>query len=280
MNLKKFLEKKVDKRLESKLRRGFEIIGDIVIVDIPDEIMHLKDDIIKWILTKHKHVKTIMRKTGEVSGEFRVAKYEIIYGCETETIAKEFGCRFKVDPTKAYYTSKLSGERERIARLVSPNERVLVMFAGVGPYAILIAKLAKPREVIGIELNPEAVKYFRENVRLNKLEGKVKVIEGDVRDVVPKLEGEFDRIVMPAPYNAEDFIDIAVKKIKKGGYIHFYTFAGEGDVKRKADEIKKRFSEFGCEIEIVFWRECGNFAPRVNRYVYDIKVLSRKLSGK
>ncbi len=258
----------------SKLRRGFEIIGDIVIIDLPDELISLKEDIVNWILTKHKHVKTIMRKTGEVSGEFRIAKYEIIYGKETETIAKEFGCRFKVDPTKVYYTSKLSGERERIARLVKPNERVLVMFAGVGPYAIIIAKLAKPKEVVGVEINPEAVRYFRENIRLNKVEGIVKAIGGDVRDVVPKLEGKFDRIVMPAPYNAEDFIDIAVEKIKKGGFIHFYTFAGEEEVEERAEKIKKRFSELGTEIEIVNWRECGNFAPRVNRYVFDIHIIS------
>uniref|UniRef100_A0A7C4S795 tRNA (guanine(37)-N(1))-methyltransferase n=1 Tax=Geoglobus ahangari TaxID=113653 RepID=A0A7C4S795_9EURY len=272
MNLREFLMQK--NVAPSKLRRGFEIIGDIIIIDLPDELMSLKEDIVNWILSKHKHVKTIMRKTGEVSGEFRVAKYEIIYGKETETISKEFGCRFKVDPTKVYYTSKLSGERERIARLVKPNERVLVMFAGIGPYAIIIAKLAKPKEVVGVEINPEAVRYFRENIRLNKVEGLVKVIEGDVRDVVPKLEGKFDRIVMPAPYNAEDFIDIAVGKIKKGGFIHFYTFAGEEEVKEKAEKIKNRFSDLGAEIEIVYWRECGNFAPRVNRYVFDIRVIS------
>lgn len=272
MNLREYLMQKVDKATASKLRRGFEIIGDIVIIDLPDELMDLKEDIVKWILSKHKHVKTIMRKTGEVSGEFRIAKYEIIYGGETETIVKEFGCRFKVDPTKVYYSSRLSGERERIARLVKPNERVLVMFAGVGPYAILIAKLGKPKEVVGVELNPEAVKYFRENVKMNKVENIVKVIEGDVREIVPKLEGKFDRIVMPAPYNAEDFIYLAVEKIKKGGFIHFYTFAGEEEVEEKAEKIKKRFSDYGVDIEIIHQRECGNFAPRVNRYVFDILV--------
>ena len=148
------------------------------------------------------------------------------------------------------------------------------MFAGVGPYAIVIAKLAKPKEVVGVEINPVAVRYFEENIRLNKVEGIVKAIEGDVREVVPKLKGKFDRIVMPAPYNAEDFIDIAVGKIKKGGFIHFYTFAGEEEVEKKAEEIKKRFSDLGAEIEIINWRECGNFAPRVNRYVFDICVIS------
>ena len=119
---------------EMKLvRKSFEIIGDIVIIEIPEEIIHLKNLIVNAILKKHKHVKTILRKVGEVNGVFRVAKYEIIYGSETETIAKEFGCKFLVDPTKVYYTVKLSGERERIAKQVREGEKVLVMFAGVGP---------------------------------------------------------------------------------------------------------------------------------------------------
>ncbi|AKG92339.1 putative methyltransferase [Geoglobus ahangari] len=272
MSLRDLLKDRVKPEELAKVRRSFEIIGDVVIVDIPDEVYHLKDEIVKAILTKHKHVKTILRKTGEVSGEYRVARYEVIYGGETETIAREHGCRFRVDPTKAYYTVKLSGERERIARLVGEGERVLVMFAGVGPYAIVIARLSRPREVVGVEINPAAVSYFRENVRLNKVESIVRVYEGDVREVVPRLEGEFDRVLMPAPYNADDFLDIAVQKVKDGGVIHIYTFAGEEEVEEKRERILERLRDLGFEGEVLFYRECGNFAPRVNRYVFDVRV--------
>ncbi len=256
----------------NKIRRSFEIIGDVVIIDIPDEVIHLKDEIIKAILKKHKRVKTILRKVGEVNGVFRIAKYEIIYGNETETIVKEYGCRFFVDPTKVYYSVKLSGERERIARLVKEGERVLVMFAGVGPYAIVIAKLAKPSEVIGIELNPKAAEYFRENVRLNKVENKVKVYEGDVRRLLPSIEGKFDRVLMPSPHIAENFIFTLKNKIKKGGVIHYYTFAGkeeeDGILPRKVAGL---FKEHGLEVEVENVRACGNYAPYVYRYVLDLK---------
>lgn len=272
MSLRDLLKDRVRPEELAKVRRSFEIIGDIVIVDIPDEVYHLKDEIVKAILTKHKHVKTILRKTGEVSGEFRIARYEVIYGGETVTIAKEHGCRFKVDPTKAYYTVKLSGERERIARLVKRGERVLVMFAGVGPYAIVIARLSKPEEVVGVELNPDAVEFFRENVRLNKVENVVRVHLGDVRVVVPELKGEFDRVVMPSPYNADDFLDVALQKVRSGGMLHVYTFAGEEEVESKKEMLLKKIRDLGWEGEVLFYRECGNFAPRVNRYVFDIMV--------
>lgn len=271
-NLKEYLKDKAREGDIGELRRGFEIIGDIMIIDLPDHLLYLKDDIIEWVRMKHKHVKTILRKTGEVRGEFRIADYETLYGSETETVAREHGCRFMVDVRKAYYTSKLSGERERIARKVREGERVLVMFAGVGPYAIVIAKLSSPSEVIGVEINPDAVRYFEENIRLNKVERAVRAVLGDVREEVPRLEGRFDRVVMPAPYNADEFFSLALMKIRSGGYIHFYTFSGEEEVEEKKNWVLQEIEKMGYAGEVEYYRECGNFAPRVNRYVFDIFI--------
>ena len=271
-NLKDYLKGKAKDEDINALRRGFEIIGDIMVIDLPENLLYLKDDIVEWVRIKHKHVKTILRKTGEVRGEYRIAEYEILHGSETETIAKEHGCRFRVDIRKAYYTSRLSGERGRVAGAVREGERVLVMFAGVGPYPIVIARLSEPSEVIGIEINPEAVGYFRENIRLNKVEHTVRAIQGDVRDAVPELEGYFDRIVMPAPYNADEFLSLALMKIREKGWIHFYTFAGEEEVESKRNWIIQELERNGFSGIVKDCRECGNFAPRVNRYVYDIFI--------
>ncbi len=271
MSIKELLKEKLSEEELKLVRRSFEIIGDIVIIEIPDKIMHAKNEIVNAILARHKHVKTILRKVGEVSGEFRIAKYEPVYGKKTETIVKEHGCRFYVDPTKVYYSVKLSGERERIAKLVREGERVLVMFAGVGPYAIVIAKLAKPSEVVGVELNPVAADYFRKNVVLNKVDN-VKVFEGDVRDIVPKLRGKFDRILMPAPYSAEDFVYLLPEKVKSGSWVHYYTFESENEEKNLGNKVKELFAKHGMDAKVVKIKKCGSFAPYVNRYVVDVVV--------
>ncbi len=273
MSLKEYLKGKVSDEELKKVVRSFEIIGDVVIINLPDEVSHLSDLIVQAILSKHKHIKTVLRKVGEVSGEYRVAKYEVLYGGKTETVAKEFGCRFLVDPTKVYYSSRLSTERGRIAKLVKEGERVLVMFAGVGPYAIVIAKLAKPKEVIGVEINPKAVEYFRKNVELNKVQDVVKVYEGDVREVVPKLEGKFDRVLMPAPYSAEDFVYLLKDKVKIGSYVHYYTFAGEEEEEELPKRVEELFKRHGMVVRVVNMRDCGSFAPRVYRYVLDLEVV-------
>ncbi|WP_456329414.1 class I SAM-dependent methyltransferase [Archaeoglobus sp.] len=273
MSLKELLKDKLSEEELKLVRRSFEIIGDIVIIEIPDEILHHTKDIVEAILKRHKHVKTVLRKVGEVDGVYRIARYEPVYGEKTETVVKEHGCRFLVDPTKAYYSVKLSGERERIARLVREGERVLVMFAGVGPYPIVIARLAKPKKVVGIELNPHAAEYFRKNIKLNKVEDIVEVIEGDVEEVVPKLPGEFDRVVMPAPYSAESFIHLLKGKVKEGGFVHYYTFDSQNEEEKLPEKVRKRFEEEGLNVEVLKVRRCGNFAPYVNRYVVDLRVL-------
>jgi len=272
VSLKEDLREKMSEEELKMLRRSFEIIGDIAIVEIPEELVSKKEIIVQAILQRHRHLKTILRKVGEVNGIYRVARYEIVYGGKTETIAREHGCRFIVDPTRVYYSSKLATERARIAGLVKEGERVLVMFAGVGPYAIVIAKLAKPSEVIGIELNSAAVEYFRKNVKLNKAEN-VRIYEGDVNEIVPRLEGEFDRILMPAPYSAENFVHLLRGKVRKGGFVHYYTFESENFEELLARKVEGIFLKNGIIAKAVFMRRCGSFAPYVNRYVVDLQYV-------
>ena len=275
MNLKEALKDVFSQDELKILRRGFEIIGDIAILEIPDELEDRKHLIVEAVLRAHKHLKTVLRKKGEVSGIYRVASYEVLYGDRTETIAREFGCRYKVDPTKVYYSSRLSGERNRIANLVRDGENILVMFAGVGPYAILIAR-RKDVRVVGIEINPVACEYFRENVKLNKVEGRVEVICGDVRDVVPSLNREFDRIVMPSPFIAEEYVYLLPHAVRKGTVVHYYTIAGEEEEEELPERVENEFRKNEMTVETTFMRRVGSYAPRVNRYVLDLRVVDFK----
>jgi tRNA (guanine37-N1)-methyltransferase len=254
---------------------AFDIIGDIAIVEPGVDG--------KKFLKEHNSINVVLSKKGDVEGEFRIRDYEILATREgrdfsdipamqrprkiTQTIHKENGCRFKVDPTEAYFSVRLGTERQRIAKLVKRGEKVLVMFAGVGPYPITIANLAEPELVVGIELNPYAVLFFEDNIVLNKMQGKVQGIEGDVRDIVPKLKEEFDRVVMPLPKESENYLYLALKRIKKGGQIHLYKILHENEVDAFVSELKKSISR--AKIEVV---KAGNYAPGSFRYCFDITL--------
>ena len=138
--------------------------------------------------------------------------------------------------------------------------------------AIVIAKLAKPKVVVGIEINPKAVEYFRKNVKLNKVDNVI-IYEGDVKEVLPKINEKFDRILMPAPHSAENFVYLIKNKIKVGGIVHYYTFASQNEEKVLPEKIKEIFEKSGMVVEILNIKECGSFAPYVNRYVADVKII-------
>ena len=231
----------------SHVKTSYDIMGDVAIIEIPDKLEHRELIIAKEIVHIHKHVRVVAKKVGAVSGDFRVRPLKIILclrdaaQCNTETTLKENGVLIKLDPSKVFYSIRLGTERDRIAKMVRDGEHVLVMFAGVGPFAFVIAK-AKRVDVVGVEWNPVAITYFNDNIHLNKrLKGHITSVLGDVRDVIPNQYPSWaDRIVMPLPKTADDFLNIAIVGARDGAFIHTYTFMNEEtwkhDVSRWASE--------------------------------------------
>jgi len=268
-------------KIKDEKPNSFDIIGHIAIVEVPERLKRKKKLIAKVIMDLNKHIKTVLEKASERKGIYRIRKYRFIAGeRKFETIHKEYGCLFKLDPTKVYFSPRELTERQRIASQVKENETVMVMFAGVAPYAIQIAKKQpKVKEVIAIEINPVAAKYARENVVLNKVDDKVKIIEGDVREKCKEFYGKCDRIVMPLPKGAEDFLDIAVKCLKRKGYIHFYNWGNEPNIFENAEKIiKDELSKMNVKYKIINERKVLPYAPRKWKVCIDIFV--KKLKDK
>ena len=244
---------------------SYEVIGDIAVIN--DLAGIERDEAVEGIL-QHQNVKTILLKEEGLSGEFRVGDYENLYGNETETVHKEFGYRFKVDPTEVYFSERFGTERKRVADQVEEGERVLVMFAGVGPFAMLCSE--KAEEVVAVEKNPAGAKFLKENIELNGVEN-VEGLEGDVSEVVPGL-GEFDRIIMPLPESADQFLGLALDHIADNGVIHYYRFLEEEKWRELEEEIQKETSSRGLDYDILDRAECGERGPTSTRVCIDFQV--------
>jgi len=252
---------------------GSRETGAVAIVEVPEGQDPL--DVAKEVASRHKHVKAVLVKLGPREGEERLRKYQLVLGDEnTEVIHREHGYRLKLDPRGVYFSPREATDRADVASRVKPGERVLVMFAGVGPYAVAIAKFQpEVEEVVGVEINPDAVRYFRENIELNRLEGKVRAVLGDVREVCPSMFGRFDRVVMPLPKGAYQFLDLAIRCLKpEGGWIHFYYWGGEDAPERAAELVSKVAESLGRRAKVVGWRKVGSYSPRVWKYRVDIRV--------
>ncbi len=272
MKLKQALQKKLTKKELAIFPSSFDVVGDILIfADFPSELGKKEKLIGDVILDLFKNVKIVCKKTRKYSGKFRLPKLKIISGGRRKgTEHKENNIRLKLNVEKVYFSSRLSTERKRINELVEEGESVLVMFSGCGVYPINIAKNTKAKEIYGIEMNPVAHKYALENLMLNKVEN-VKLFLGDVKEVMPKLRKKFDRVLLPLPKGAEDFLDLALSKIKKKGIIHFYNFFEEEKINKKFlnNYLKKYVKKFKI-LNIV---KCGQFGPRIFRVCVDFKVL-------
>lgn len=211
---------------------SFDIVGDIAIVEIPESLQPRENQIGEALLKVHKNVKCVFRKLGAMEGEFRVRKIRHIAGeNRTETIYREHGIDMKLDLSKVYFSARLSSERGRIAGLVKPGEKILVLFAGVGPFALVIAKKHPDCKITAVELNPDAVKYMKENIRMNKC--NIEAVQADARQF---RDTGYDRIIMPLPHSAHEFIDVAVKAAKPGATIHYYSIVGSDNPAQNAME--------------------------------------------
>ena len=273
-NLKDYLKKKLSKEELKLVRRSFDIIGDIAQVEIPPELEKKEKIIAEAIMELHKNIKVVVKKIGPTSGEKRVRPVKVIAGEKrTETIHIENGVRLKVDLNKVYFSPRLGTEHLNVVNQIKKGEVVFDLFAGVGPYAIPAAKKAK--RVVAIDINKNAIKYLKENAKLNKVKNKIEAYVGDCRKVVKKhkWKQKADRVIMNLPMHAGEFLDVAFYVAKPGAVVHCYFFLPEEELFKGAiKKIKEAEKKFGRKTRILRKRKCGQLAPRIWRVVVDFKV--------
>ncbi len=273
-SLKEALSRVLSKKQVEKVVKSFDVLGELAVVEIPESLREYEKTIGNAVMKVHGNVRTVAAKRGPMEGEFRVRKLEVIAGEKrTETEYKESGCVFHLDPAKVYFSPRLSFERERTAGLVRKNENVMVMFAGVGPFPIVISKRNPGAIVVAVELNPSAFEYMVKNIKSNKVDKRVTPVFGDVRVVLPELfSGWADRVLMPLPKGAEEFMDVALVASKKNAVIHTYCFSKTGEEKATADKILKKIKGLKRKAEIMGLRTVRPFAPHVDQIVIDFKI--------
>jgi tRNA (guanine37-N1)-methyltransferase len=256
------------------LPKSFDILGNIAILKFDDESRTEKIKIAKEVLEHHKSVETILEKTEKVKGRLRTIKTSHLAGKKNKVaFYRENNCFFKFDIDKTYFSPRLSNERKEIAEQVKKGEKVLVLFAGVGPFSIVIGKNSDAEKVYSVEINREASKFAEENVVLNKLEN-VEVVQGDVKKIIPKKfsDFEFDRVVMPRPQLKDSFLESALKVIKKKGIVNYYGFADTPE--EVVEIIEEDCKKAGKKIKILLVKKAGDIAPFRYRWRVDFRVLN------
>ena len=265
----------------SVLPRGFQNVGEVVIIKLNPKLHGKKNLIAEKYLELLPSVKSVYLNSGRVKGQFRTPeKIEHLVGVKNSIIShKEHGVIYKFDFTKIMFSKGNLNERKFLSTLVKEGEVIVDMFAGIGYFSLPIAKHSKPKRIFSIELNPESFKYLTENIKLNHFENIITPIKGNSKIEVIKLSNsglKADRVIMgvfPAP---KDFIKEALTLAKVEGTIYHYE--GIADEEKYLDlfndfkEVAEK-SDFKCVL--LAHRFVKSYGPHLYHIVFDIEVFRK-----
>jgi tRNA (guanine37-N1)-methyltransferase len=257
------------------LPRAYDLIGDIAVLEIPEELEEDEREIGQAFLKIHRNFSTVLAKKGAISGVTRTRKYAVLAGEDkTKTLHTEYGVRIAVDLAVAYFSPRLLEEHNRVAEQVQVGESVLDMFTGVGPFALHITK-RQTAQVTAVDINSDAIDLLRESINLNRLVGEIEPVAADSHDYVMKLPaGTIDRVIMNHPSGASDFVADACHALRRNGILHFYEFVGgedpEGNLRNRIGELVTAEEREIEEISII--RRVRDSAPYEYQMAADVIV--------
>lgn len=279
--LTELLSKVLTPEALSRVYGSFDIVGDIAIIRLTEASEKNATTIADALMHVHGNVRAVLAQTSAIGGEFRLRKLMHIAGeNRATTVHRESGCVFQVDLDKCYFSPRLGYERSRIAKIVKPDEIVVNMFAGVGCFSIIIAKHVKSARVFSIDLNPSAVALMQDNIRLNRVYGRVIPLIGDAKIIVEhQLRGQADRVLMPLPEKALQYLPPAVSALKpSGGWIHVHAFEHATKAEDPAEKVRLKVAEelnnLRIDFEIPFVRIVRRTGPNWFQLVADIYLSS------
>ena len=287
-SLQEALKSKIPEIYIDSIPQSYDIIGNIATIEfaascLSNSIEHImyKRIIANAIIDVNKNVKSVFEKKSEIKGTYRLRELALLAGeNKSETNHRENDCVFKLDVKKTYFSPRLVFERRRISTLeMIENEIIVDMFSGVGPFSIQIANHNKVK-IYAFDINPMAYQYLKENIKLNKLKGKIIPHNINIEHLTElqsqigkDLHNKADRIIMNLPEKAFDFIDITCYLMKKsGGILHFYRFSEKPNPIEKAKKLlKTKFESLNWKIEKTLnSKVVKSYSPKEELIVLDL----------
>lgn len=222
--------------LRSELPRSFDVVGDIVLIRLPESLTSYGEEIGRALLAFVPGARVVGRDDG-VHGAARRRRIVRLAGDGGwATRHKENGLSLDVDLERAYFSPRLSREHERVARAVGPGERVLDLCCGVGPFALTIAHRGLAREVVAVDANPDAVALLRTNLRRLGLEERVRVVEDDVGRFLPRA-GLARQAILNLPHEGIKYVPSVGNAVEPSGTLHYYEVTERSAAESRPAEL-------------------------------------------
>ncbi|GAD53311.1 tRNA methylase Trm12p Wyeosine biosynthesis [Halarchaeum acidiphilum MH1-52-1] len=261
---------------------SWALIGDVVLVAFPDALgADERASVGEALLDLHGEADTVLAREG-VAGEAREPDVTVVAGSgDTETIHTEHGTRYALDLADVLFAPGNQAERVRMGEVVSADERVLDMFAGIGYFALPMARAGA--SVVAVERNPAAFRYLAENAQLNGVADRVECVLGDCREY--DATESFDRVVMGyydslGGYGTSDTEDVrsdylaaAFDALDGTGTLHVHTTCPEARFPARSDaRLRAAADEHGVRVASVDARVVKSHSEGVVHGVLDAVI--------
>ncbi len=252
---------------------GWFILGTVITVKIDSRIEHLKSMIGEALLDIYPRCNTVLLDRG-IGGQFREPNREVIAGLrETETVHRENGVVFKLDPMRTMFSPGNLRERMRMGRL-GGGETVVDMFAGIGYFTLPMAVHSHPKKIVAIEINPVAYGYLVENIRLNGVEEIVEPVLGDCARLAPAAAGIADRVVMGYVGTTDQYLDAGMATLVPGGHLHYHQTVPERLYPQILEEdLLEAAKRAGREVRIERCARVKKYSPGMLHAVLDARIV-------
>lgn len=273
-NLFEAVKDAIPENLQEYIPKAYDVVGDIVIIDIPEEILSFKPEFGKALLSLFPSIKTVYRKASAVSGELRIREIEYLSGeKKCVTAHTEHGIKIVVNVCEAYFSPRLGHEHKRVADKCKEGEIIIDLFTGVGPFPLHIAK-SKAITVHAIDINKEALKCLEKSIKNNNPKGMIIPTHGDSRRVIDTLP-KADRIIMNLPGKAHEYIDVVCKIARPGSIIYFYQFVSDSKpLEEMKNILEEKLNEQNWIIEeIISFEKIRESAPREIHACLEVSVI-------
>lgn len=271
--LKELLAGALDDDALRQLVGAYDVVGDIAIILVPSSLVNDEQRIAHAVLAANRRVKVVAKRDGNYGGEYRTIPLKILAGEQRlETEVREFGVRLRLHPAQVYYSVRSGNERRRIASLVLPGERILVLFSGIAPYPLILSRYSAASAIVGIEKNPLAHRFAEENLDLNRGTSNIKLYCGDAREVLPALGEDFHRLIMPLPTQAGEFLPEAMAALQPGGILHFYALCRQEEFARSLEMVAAAARAARRPVLEAMIVRCGHCGPRTYRICIDARI--------
>lgn len=268
--LREVLQQHLPHILPNRLPGGFDRVGDIAVVSIVPELELIEQELGAVLLVLHRTLRVVAKRDGIYNGAYRTRPLRVIAGEQRlTTVHRENGITLHLDLGQVYFSVRLAQERARIAALVQPDERVVVLCSGIGPFPLVIGRHSQASEVIGIEQNPVAHGYALRNLAANRAIRTVSFYEGNASTALPGCDHPFDRVLIMLPHGGAALLPHALELLRPGGVLHFYAMQANGCQSATLATVAAACRMRHRAMRPITILSCGHCGPSINRICLD-----------